>query len=152
MLTRQGNKREENSSKLASKTSDFESKNKPAVQTRKGFPSRIAHSKPPTSKPQKPTLSRFKSSPSTSAELDKSTISESLIGRRVKTQRAQIRPDYKEDSSSGETERDQEKACCQALTCHLRRNHHRQYQKVHLRKHQRAQMNYSQKTRSNHSL
>ena len=47
MLTRQANKREESSSKLASKTSASESKNKPAFQIKKGFTSRIAPSKPP---------------------------------------------------------------------------------------------------------
>ena len=108
MLTRQDNKREENSPKLGSKASEFKAKNKPVVQTRKGFTSRIAPSKPPISKPQKPSLARSKSRASTSAELDKGTISKRLIRRRVETQRAQNRPDYKEDSSSEETERDQE--------------------------------------------
>ena len=65
MLTRQANKREENSSKLGSKPPEPETKNKPAVQTRKGFTSRIAPSKPSISKLQKPTLARSKSSAST---------------------------------------------------------------------------------------
>ena len=81
ILTRKANKREENSSKPASKTSELECKNKPVVQTRKGFTSRIAPSKPPISKPQKPTLSRSKSSASTLAELDRSTINKRLIQR-----------------------------------------------------------------------
>ena len=61
------------------------------VQTRKGFTSRIATSKPSTSRPKKPTLARSKSSVSTSAELDRSTITKRLIRRRVETQRAQNR-------------------------------------------------------------
>ena len=108
MLTRQANKPEENSSKLGSITAESEAKNKPVVQTRKGRTSTIATSKPYTSRPQKPTLGRSKSSASTSAELDRSTITKRLIRRRVETQRAQNRPDYKEDSSSEEAERGQE--------------------------------------------
>ena len=61
MFTRQANKREENSAKPCSKTLEPEAKNKPAVQTRKGFTSRILPSKPSTSKLQKPTLARSKS-------------------------------------------------------------------------------------------
>ena len=49
MLTRQANEREENIAKLGSKTLEPEAKNKPAVQTRKGFTSRILPSKPSTS-------------------------------------------------------------------------------------------------------
>ena len=108
MLARQANKWEENRAKLGSRTLEPEAKNKPAVQTRKEFTSRILPFKPSTSKPQKLTLARSKSSASTSADLDRSTISRRLIRRRLETQRAQSRPDYKEDSSSEETERDQE--------------------------------------------
>ena len=54
MLTRQANKREENSSKRGSRTLESEAKNKPAVQTRKGLTSRIATSKPYTSRSQNP--------------------------------------------------------------------------------------------------
>ena len=108
MITRQVNKIEGNSSKLALKTSETESKRIPTIQTRKGFTSRIEPSKPSTSKTQKPTLSRSKSNASTSAKLDRSTISKRLIRRRVETQRAQSRPDYTEDSSLEETEKDQE--------------------------------------------
>ena len=106
MLTRQANKRKENSAKLGSKTLEPEAKNKPTVQTRKGFTSKNLPSKPSTTKPQKPTLARFQSSATTSADLDRSTITKRLIRRRVDTQRVQNRPDYKEDSSSEETERD----------------------------------------------
>ena len=108
MLTRQANNREENSSNLSSRTVEFEARNKPVVQTRKELTSRIATSKPSTSRPQKPTLARSKSSASTSAELDRSSITKRLIRRCVETHRAQNRPDYKEDSSLEETERDQE--------------------------------------------
>ena len=76
--------------------------------TIKGFTSRTAPPKPRTSKSQKPTLSRSKSSASTSAELDRSTISKRLIRRRVETQGARNRPDYKENNSSKEIDWDQE--------------------------------------------
>ena len=89
MLTRLANKREVNSAKLGSKTLEPEAKNKPAVQA-------------------ETNLARSKSSASTSADLDRNIITKRLIRRRVETQRAQNRPDYKEDSSSEETERDQE--------------------------------------------
>ena len=108
MLTMQANKREENSSKLDSRTLESEAKNKPVVRTRNGLTSRIETSKPSTSRPQKPTLARSKPSASTSAELVRSTIAKRLIRRRAETQRAQNRPDYKDDSCSEETERDQE--------------------------------------------
>ena len=78
MLTRQANKPEENSSKLGSRILESEAKNKSAVQSRKGFTSKIETSKPSTSRPQKPTLARSKSSASTSAELDRSTITKRL--------------------------------------------------------------------------
>ena len=81
MLARQANKRKGNTSQPTSKTSESESRSKPVIQTKKGFTSRIATCKPSTLKSQKSSLSRSKSSASTSAELDKITIRKRLICR-----------------------------------------------------------------------
>ena len=82
--------------------------NKPSIFTRKGVKPKGELLNPSTSKQFNPTLSRSKSSTSTSADLDKSTISKRLIRWRVEEQRVKIRPDYKEDSSSDDTEKDLE--------------------------------------------
>ena len=79
--------------------------NKSSIFTRKGVKPKGEPTNLSTSKQLNPTLSRSKSSTSTSAELEKSTFSKRLIRRRAEEQRAKIRPDYKEYSSSDDTEK-----------------------------------------------